>query len=202
MKRIILIGGGPTAGKSTLAAALSKQLDLPWIGSDQIRAIMRLVASRQDHPHLFQPLGADTAEKFLSAYNTQEIVDLEIRQSAAVWPTVKQFIDQDYTWTDGMIIEGVNLLPEFVARDFGDDPRVKAVFVFDQDPERTRQVIFSRGLWAQATDYSDEVKEKEVAWSLLCGETIRRQAEKLGLPRVDVTKSPRDIQLLLKALRS
>jgi 2-phosphoglycerate kinase len=36
-----LIGGAPTVGKSTVAAALAAHLDLPWISTDQIRDILQ-----------------------------------------------------------------------------------------------------------------------------------------------------------------
>lgn len=38
---IILIGGAPTTGKTTLAKALSRVLGLPWISTDHIRAWMQ-----------------------------------------------------------------------------------------------------------------------------------------------------------------
>ena len=52
-KQIILIGGMPTGGKTTIAKNLSKQLNLPWISTDQVGQIMREVATREKHPKLF-----------------------------------------------------------------------------------------------------------------------------------------------------
>jgi len=36
MKKIILIGGAPTAGKSYVAEKIAKELGIPWISTDTI----------------------------------------------------------------------------------------------------------------------------------------------------------------------
>jgi 2-phosphoglycerate kinase len=41
MKGVILIGGAPGAGKSTVAEELAKHFQIPWVSTDQIRRILR-----------------------------------------------------------------------------------------------------------------------------------------------------------------
>lgn len=87
----ILIGGAPTAGKSTIAQLLSKHLDLPWMSTDQIREIMRTVADRATQPMLFEPEGY-SAERFLTEFSAEEIATMEMLQGDAVWPGVRKII--------------------------------------------------------------------------------------------------------------
>lgn len=87
-KQIILIGGAPTMGKSTIAVLLSKHLGLPWISTDQIREIMRTVASRKDFPKLFNPEGY-SAERFLTEFSAEQIVNMEMDEGEDVWLGVK-----------------------------------------------------------------------------------------------------------------
>ena len=127
-RQIIFIGGAPTVGKSTMAQLLGNKLNLPWISTDQIRSIMRTMASPDEIPDLFQPKGFETAEKFLTHFTSEEIANLEWQQGEAVWPVLKNFIEQDYNWNDGFIVEGVNVLPHLIAEYKATDASCKAVF--------------------------------------------------------------------------
>src|SRR5688572_2089725 len=115
-KLIVLIGGMPTAGKSTLAKNLSRQLHLPWISTDQIGLVMRGIASRDEHPRLF------TWESYLGMHSldeltADEIVENEFAKAEANWPGIRKLIQEDFTWEDGFIVEGDDLLPHLIARD-------------------------------------------------------------------------------------
>ena len=196
----LLIGGAPTVGKSTLAAALAEHLALPWISTDQIRDIMRTVADRRDHPGLFNPEGYD-AESFYTAFSAEEIVALEIGQGEAAWAGVRALIAHDYTWPQGFVVEGVNLLPHLIKRDFGADASVKAVFVTEADPRRMREVIFGRGVWDEASRYSDAAKEKELAWITRFDTWLRQEALAHGFPVLALEKDGKDLSLILEALK-
>jgi len=198
-RKVILIGGAPTAGKSTTAGLIAKRLNVPWISTDQIREIMRVTARREDMLKLFTPEGY-TAEKFLTEFSAEEIAQMEMEQGEAAWVGIKKIIEDDYTWKDGFVVEGVNILPHLVKQDFGDDENIRAVFLVDEDADRTRHVVFTRGLWDDAHTYSDDVKEKEVEWSLLFSHKIKTEAEKHGYPCVEVTKNHSDLESVLKVL--
>jgi 2-phosphoglycerate kinase len=198
-KKIILIGGSPTAGKSTITKQLSKYLGIPWISTDQIRDLMRTTVNENDFPVLFHTKD-HTAESYLKKYSVEEIVDEEKAEAEAVWVGVKWFIENDYTWEDGFIIEGVGILPHLVARDFKKKTEIKSVFLVDEDSARIRDVVFNRGLWADASTYSDEVKEKEVEWVMLFGHNLKAETEKYDYPLISICKQKEDFQALLKVL--
>jgi len=199
-KQIILIGGAPTTGKSTVAQSLAKKLDLPWLSTDQIRNTMRVVADKDKYPNLFN--GGLDAETFLTSFTASEIVDKEIAQSEAAWLGIKAFIEEDYTWPKGFIIEGVNILPHLLARDFGDSSNVTAVFLIDRDNERMRKVIYERGLWADAHEYPDYVKEKEMEWATLFGERLEEATKGHNFPLIEIHKNEDDAHRVLSALKA
>src|SRR4051812_1986338 len=95
-----LIGGAPTVGKSTVAAALAAHLNLPWISTDQIRDIMRTIADRHVNPKLFNPEGYGAATLF-DAFSTEQLVELEVAQGEAAWVGIRALIERDYTWPQG-----------------------------------------------------------------------------------------------------
>lgn len=198
-KQIILIGGAPTTGKSTIAKLLSKHLDIPWISTDQIRQILKSVAHINDYPNLFETEGY-TAEKFLTEYSSEQIVDMEIASGEVTWIGVKKFIEDAYPWTDSYIIEGVGILPHLVSNDFKENSEIKTVFLVDEDSDRIRDVVFNRGLWDSAKSYSDELKEKEVEWVQLFSHKLKSDANKYNYPLIEVSKKDDDFEKVLNVL--
>src|SRR3989344_6507086 len=162
-RRIILIGGAPTTGKSTVAAAVANQLGIPWISTDQIGEVMRSATTRTATPPLFNPENY-TAERFLTEFSAEQIVRMEMEQGEATWPGIRKLIEDEYPWRSGFVIEGVAILPRLVIKDFHNSPYVRAVFLVDEDADRMREVVFNCGLWDDARTYSDDVKEKEIEW--------------------------------------
>lgn len=200
MNRTILICGAPTVGKTTMAKMLSAKFDLPWMSTDVIRDIMKTIADPKQHPKLFTE-GHETAESFLGAFSAQRIAEMEIEQGTAVWPGIRHMIDTEYSWSSGTIIEGVNLLPELIARDYPQNNAVRSVLLIDHDEERMRRVVFQRGLWDRADTYSDDVKEKEVEWAMLCSKMLEKQAIKHDVPIVEVTKdAKKDLLAVLEVI--
>lgn len=199
-KMIILIGGAPTAGKSEMAKLLSNYFKIPWISTDQIRDMIREVSNKKTLPKLHNSQGYD-AEKFLTTFSAKEIVKMEIEQGESIWPAVKKLINEDYNWEEGFIIEGVHLIPKLIKKDFSQNKNIKVIFLIDEDVDRTREVIFKRGLWDDADKYSDKVKEKEVEWALLFSQTIKKAAVTQGFPCVEVRKHKEDIRFVLEALK-
>lgn len=195
-----LIGGAPTVGKSTIAARLAAHLDLPWVSTDQIRDIMRTVATRSDHPKLFNPEGHD-AESFYRTFSAEQIVEIEIGQGEAAWTGIRALIAADYTWPQGFVIEGVNLLPHLIAGESPRDVDVGTVFVTESDPGRMREVIFTRGVWGDAKLYSDAAKEKEFTWITRYDLWLREEAAKHGFPVVALHKNDGDLARVLEALK-
>jgi 2-phosphoglycerate kinase len=183
---VILIGGAPTVGKSTMAQLLSHRLSLPWISTDQIREVMQTVADEAQHPKLFNA-GHTEAETFLNAYMPEQIADMELEQGEAVWAGVIKFIENDYTWKDGFIMEGVGILPKLVATIQDND--VKSIFLIDRNEERMKNVIYARGLWGDADTYPDYLKEKEVHWATLFSHKLEKEARRYGLSVVEVEKN-------------
>lgn len=182
-----------------IAHTVAKYLDIPWISTDQIRDVMRALVSRKEFPKLFNPEGYNV-ERFLTEFSAEQIVEIEIEQGEAIWPMIKKFIEEDYTWKDGFVIEGVNILPHLIAKDFGRIKHIKSVFLFDEDVDRVRNIIFSRGLSSEPQAYSNNLIEKELEWVLLFSRKLKANAQKYSYPCVQIKKSTDDMKSVLKAL--
>lgn len=190
MKKLILIGGAPTAGKSHSTKLIANELSLPWISTDTIREQMREIVRKEDYPALF--LHAESTSKmgvdFLTKNSVKEIVEVVNKENKDVWKGVKGLIDSDYSY-DTLIIEGVAILPKFVydlSKDKYAPKNIKAIFLIDENIERIRNSIFTRGLWDSAKNYPDKVKEKEVKWVLEFNDYLKRECKKYNFDLVDI----------------
>lgn len=200
MNKIILIGGAPTVGKTHTAKRLSKKLNLPWISTDGIRAMLRKVVDKKEFPELFKNTPHLTAEEYLAKYSAKEIVDNQNNQSIDVWKGVKAFIDTDYAW-ESFIVEGVAILPKFVNRDLKKDKRIKSVFLVNNNEEQIRKVVYTRGLYDDADTYSDDVKEKEVEWAMMFNNWLKKEAKKYKFPVYEIKKWNYPIDDILKKIK-
>ena len=201
MKKIILIGGSPVAGKSYATRKIAEKLKLPWISTDTIREQMREIVNKKDYPALFlhknatPKMGVD----FLNNNSAEEIVRVVNEENVEVWRGVKALIETDYVWKS-YIIEGVAILPNLVSK--LKDKSIVVVFIIDEDVKRIRETIFSRGLWDDAKKYPDSVKEKEVEWVLAFNKYIKDEAKKYGFPVVSVGKRKDYIGEIEKVIES
>lgn len=187
MKKIILIGGSPTVGKSYTARKLAEGLKLPWISTDTIREQMREIVRKEDYPALFVHYKATPKMgiKFLTDNTAKEIIKFVNKEGKDVWKGVKAIIETDYVW-GSFIIEGIAILPSLASKLIKKNKEVKAVFLIDEDIERVRRTIFTRGLWDDAKKYPDSIKEREVKWVIAFNQYIRKEAKKYNLPVIKI----------------
>ena len=203
MNKVILIGGSPTAGKSYTARKPAEDLKLPWISTDTIREQMREIVRKEDYPNLFQHgnESSDRAVEFLTHNTAEQIVEHQNKESEDVWKGVFGIIEGDYVWA-AFIIEGVAVLPKLIANQkWSDKKDIKAIFLIDEDKERVRNTIFTRGLWNKAENYPNSVKEKEVEWVFAFSEYIKKDAKKYNLPVVSIGNRDNyieEVKLLIK----
>ena len=116
------------------------------------------------------------------------------------WPGNKKLIEDDFTWREGFVLEGVNILPSLLPS-LQTASDVRSIFLTDEGDDALRQAIFSRGLYADADTYDDTLKECEIIWARLFDQRIQAEAQQYGYPVVRIQKdSEIDIPNVLSAL--
>lgn len=162
---IILIGGAPATGKSTIAKMISRDLSVPWISTDFIRGWMKKISNKNDFPHLFHFTNT-TAEQHYKKYTLKEIFDDGRKRDKTVFKGFLEFIrknDSHEMW-DSFIVEGISILPELVKKLETINCNIIPIFLIDEDEQRIREIVYKRGLWDDANTYADWVKEKEIIY--------------------------------------
>lgn len=201
MTKVILIGGAPTTGKSFTANVLSDRLGLPWISTDTIREQMRGIVKEEDYPNLFSfsEATSDMAVDFLTTNTVSEIVESQNRESSDVWKGVEALIKGDYVWSDGFIIEGVAIMPEYVSK-LSTKKEIIPIFLTDNDAQRINETVYTRGLWNEASKYPDSVKDKEVKWVLCADRYLRKESSKYDYKTFEVGDREKYIDNIIKYL--
>jgi 2-phosphoglycerate kinase len=178
--RVILIGGAPLTGKSTVARMLAAKLEYACISTDDIAAALRAATSPQSHPALHFMAGEDYREYYISRSPEQLIAEAE-QYHAALWPALAQVIKNHLTWAGPAVIEGWALRPEDIA---GYKELASCWLIAPRELLESRlraEVDFYRGA-------SDEEKmiRHFLARSMRYNEIIRAAAARLHLPSIAI----------------
>jgi len=178
-KKVILIGGAPGAGKSTLGRALAARLEIGSLTIDDLLVATRAVTTRASHPGLHLMNGISYIEYFTRSEPARLIADAE-RQEEAIWPATEKVIRSHAApWGTPIVIDGWTLRPRRVVElglenvtsfwlvveptELERRERANAEFVRDSpEPERMLRNFLARSLWHN--------------------DLLRRQANELGLP--------------------
>ena len=117
---IYLIGGPPKCGKTTLAKALSKKLQIPWVSSDTLQGIAsayinKYAADKYDSlfPHR-ESKGQNNDETY-SNDTPEQITENYIAQGKTSYPAIDMFSICEITDGHDYIIEGYHVTPECAA---------------------------------------------------------------------------------------
>jgi 2-phosphoglycerate kinase len=111
--KVILIGGCPGAGKTTLGRALAARLEFASLTADDLLNAAKAVTSEISHPGLHVMNKPNFAEYFTNTSVDQLIRDAEL-QHAAIWPAVERTIRNHASWGTPIVIDGWHFRPDWI----------------------------------------------------------------------------------------
>ena len=75
------------------------------------------------------------------------------------------------------------------------------IFLVDNNLERIRKTIFTRGLWDDADKYPDNLKEKEVEWVVAFNNFIKKEANKYNYQTIEIGNQKDYLAKILKLIK-
>jgi 2-phosphoglycerate kinase len=188
--KVILIGGPPSSGKSTLARAIATRLGYGCISTDDIGLSVRTTTTAESHPGLHSMNAGNHRDYFVN--NSAEwLLEDAMRAHAEIWPAIEAII-QAHTvgyFADPVIIEGMALWPERVAA--LEYPGV-ASFWLGMSAEELEARTWESIEFDYAPAEAREVTAKFIARNVIWNELMLEACERLGMKVVDTnsTRSP------------
>ena len=178
MDKIILIGGVPCIGKSTVAKNIAKKINIGYISTDTIRAILRTISNKKEY-HSLHFFINQKAELYLPNTEIETIIQDYINESQAVWLGIKNIIRRNGD-DDIKIIEGVANLPVLCKK--SKLKNIMPIFLYFDNEDIIRKNLFSRGLWGK----SKKLKEYELNYLIEFNKYIIDSAKKYNYQLVNV----------------
>jgi len=113
--KVILIGGAPGAGKTTLGSALAVRLGVTSLTIDDLVTATIAVTTPQTHPGLHVMRKGPHTEYYTNCSVDRLIADATQRHEAT-WPMARQVIRKYVKLGRGIVIDGWHMRPEWVAQ--------------------------------------------------------------------------------------
>jgi len=105
--KVILIGGSPMSGKTTLALKLAAKYEYGCVSTDDIGEIVGTVAD-------INPMkGFDYREYYVNK-SIGDLINDTYRYHRSIWPSIKHLIEIHSNWSTPIIIEGWAIYPNLV----------------------------------------------------------------------------------------
>jgi 2-phosphoglycerate kinase len=196
---VLLIGGGPCTGKTTLAQALGRHFGVPAIEGDLFRIILS--------DPLYRGIDPDLNVYFEPGFWQRPLDQLVAgarRLSRRMFKVCEAVIARQGRTSAPLIIEAVWALPNLATKDtFNGLPMagtVRSLYVNEPDINVLRQRLDNRiDTWWSALP--EEEKAPRVAMFHAKGLEVKRDAEALGLPVLECLPFDTLLDRALHALR-
>ena len=143
MKKVILIGGSPMVGKSTVAALVASNLMFPCVSTDDIGEALQTVSD-------INPMGSRDYLDYYAQSDTQRLIDDMIEYHQKLEPAIARLIDIHSDWGNPLIMEGWALYPEPVGRI--NNEHVFSVWLIAEDGLLRKRMAMKKSFWQDARE--------------------------------------------------
>ncbi|WP_435791226.1 hypothetical protein [Clostridium sp.] len=141
--KVILVGGSPMSGKTTLATKIASKYFHNCISTDDIGQVIQTVID-------VDPMkGHDYREYYIRKSIDGLLKDIEDYHER-MWPSIKRLIDIHSTWSNPIIIEGWALYPRLV-KELG-DKNIKKIWLVCDDKVLEKRLLEAKEFYMGATD--------------------------------------------------
>ncbi len=180
--KIILIGGAPMVGKTTVGLKIAMELGFGYLCSEDVADGIIAVTNKKTHEKLHVLEQVDHRQYFMSHSTARMVSDARTRNKAC-WPAVERVIMNHSNYLGSIVIEGWEILPHQVAKLKVEG--VSALWLTAGKDIFEERVAQQEDYFADTTGM-DMFMERFIARSVDYNDLIRHDVQELGLPMVEV----------------
>ncbi len=191
---MILLGGAPGAGKTTLSLEVARRLGI-WrvLSTDSIRQILRLVLSRELVPAIHAS-SFDAYRVAGDAIGDSPVIEGFRSQASIVSVGARAMMDRAVEENTSMVMDGVSLVPGLIDLSAYDDKAdVISVVIANLDTDAYRERFESR-----ARERTPQKYLENLTGILEIQEYFLESADQFGVPIVDNASFEKSVRLILR----
>jgi 2-phosphoglycerate kinase len=183
--KVILVGGAPMSGKTSLAVKLAAKLEYTCCSTDDLAQAVRGVTNPTTHPGFYVMGDEDYREYYINRSLEQLILDTQY-QHQSTWPAIEAVIRNHATWGTPIIIEGWGLLPEPLAK--LNLPAVQSLFLLATEIVLEKRIRDEKDFHREASD-EEKLIHQFLARSCWFNRYLQQTAAKWNLPILEQTET-------------
>jgi 2-phosphoglycerate kinase len=194
--RVLLIGGPPGAGKTTLGRAIAAELGYASLTVDDLAVAVRAMTTPEAVPALYPMAGIGHTRYFTEGPPHKLVADAEALEEA-LWPAVRAVARTHALIKESIVIDWWLLGPDLVAT--LEEENVASLWVYI-DPVALDQRERRNTWFREGSSDPERMHTNFMHRSLWRNEHVADRARKLGLPVLHQTGDIPTSDLVLSAL--
>lgn len=184
--KVILVGGAPNTGKTTISRLIASQLNYACLSTDDLLKAITSVTTPESHPNLHFMAGWATQEYYVQ-HTANQLILHTIERFKTFHIAIENVIRSHVLRQSPIVIEGFGLWPEEIKN--LSLPNVGMVWLVADDALLNKRTRSNKPFYEGASD-EERMIQNYVGRSIWYNSKVIEAVERLNIPSMNVSNEP------------